>query len=763
MGSASLLAVPAVHFHADFALTVNRACCDPARRPGAIAVELGPLIAAAARLWLVELGIGPARSCRLPCMLGLVKRKRYIKLSARERAMELQREKGLDLSRISPTLLHEELGLSTSSVLALSPTDSIVEAMRCACELGVPFYGVDLEEMADPVYPGRILPDPAGGTRDLSEDLLRFAASAPIDPEIDPRRELAMAARLKGLMQRHKRVLFTGGMAHWERIRGHLRDEAVRPSVKGLDAAGLTDPGPFRRTVIHPAMAVAHMDAFPAVALAFERWRRHPLLDAPERYRPIRRGKIFRSLLRKAYRNRFSVSSPAKADVTMRSDWNHCVAFEQIIRGKMLLDLRAHPTLALADSCAQGLLSEEFRAVIRRTFGEFPWVDPRSVQGCGFLRPALAGEGTRNQVVFSETGEGPGEIQVPALLPGGASGSDAFPVPDAWRETAALEQRSGNYRFTWRPWEDLINGLCAMAIAGSFRRRREPALEPYAGQFLDGIDVKATLRAHSRGEEEIWVRDSRFRRGAAPPDLPEGFPVVWIFDEGRGDDRPLEWSTYFEPIDWLANFTGDPPAFRRLLRSPGDGIIDLVTRSCQAVESEANLARTGIGHEILSGLVVFSPIFPTYRQTVSWFQATGASRNPISWCWGAGRNETLIRDLAGRVDPAFRNLRWVDLMICMAIPFSRTILTVVASREYTVSPDIVRVTARRGLTIRMVRLSAFPPELIRRIVHYYVVPGRLDLEGRTEYIPEAERVLGERKDRYRHLVPHAWRTFGIER
>src|SRR3990172_7142353 len=69
-----------------------------------------------------------------------------------------------------------------------------------------------------------------------------------------------MAARLKGLLQRHGRVLFTGGMAHWSRIEALLAAEGLRPSVKGLDMVAPMEPGGFRRAVIDPALAVAHMD-----------------------------------------------------------------------------------------------------------------------------------------------------------------------------------------------------------------------------------------------------------------------------------------------------------------------------------------------------------------------------------------------------------------------------------------------------------------------------------------------------------------------
>src|SRR3990170_4258230 len=357
VGSSTLVAVPAVHFHANFALEVNRACCDPARRPNAVAVELGPLMAAAAHRWLGELGIGPDRRKRLPCMLGLTKRNRYLRSSARERAMELQRE-----------------------------------------------TGVDLEETASPIYPQRVLPDPTGAGRDLSGDLHRFAASAPVDTEVDPRRELAMAARLKGLLQRHGRVLFTGGMAHWNRIEALLAAEGLRPSVKGLDTVAPMEPGGFRRAVIDPALAVAHMDVFPAVASAFERRRRHPLLDPHGHHRPIPREAMLQTLFRRAYRRHFRDATDREAHARKRSDLSGIAAFEQLLRGQTLLNQRSQPTLAMVDTCARATLSEDFCAVLRRTLSEFPWVDPKTLSDCGYLRPPLVGEGATDSVLGSTQG-----------------------------------------------------------------------------------------------------------------------------------------------------------------------------------------------------------------------------------------------------------------------------------------------------------------------------------------------------------------------
>jgi hypothetical protein len=89
MGKGRLIAVPAVHFRVAFAARVNELCRQI--RPGAIAVELGPDMAAAAAQWIRELSdSGRKYNRRLPCMLGLVKSTRC-KCFGKHLCMEIQR------------------------------------------------------------------------------------------------------------------------------------------------------------------------------------------------------------------------------------------------------------------------------------------------------------------------------------------------------------------------------------------------------------------------------------------------------------------------------------------------------------------------------------------------------------------------------------------------------------------------------------------------------------------------------------------------
>src|SRR5207245_8217454 len=104
---------------------------------------------------------GPGRREPLPCMLSLTKTNRCIRGSLRQRAAQIQRATRKDLHQLPPELLKEWLGYSAVTVLYLSPTDSIIEALRCGLELGVPVYGVDLEESAERQPRNTMIQDPA--------------------------------------------------------------------------------------------------------------------------------------------------------------------------------------------------------------------------------------------------------------------------------------------------------------------------------------------------------------------------------------------------------------------------------------------------------------------------------------------------------------------------------------------------------------------------------------------------------------------------
>ncbi|HPM87658.1 MAG TPA: hypothetical protein PKX27_06735, partial [Bacteroidales bacterium] len=244
-----IIGVPAIHNRAVFAREVNYLCSARETRPEAIAVELGPHIVAELVAWMKELGICRRTGTWLPCMLGLLIENRFIHPDLAKNAMNLQENLYKPLSDISADLLKKLLYFSGKYLVALSATDSIIEAIRCSVELDIPVIGIDMDEMS--AKPDKILlvEEPVHSSFNLQNYVSgnENHAAETRDPYVDSRREFVMAARLKRIAEIYKKILVTGGIAHWVKIKELLSDPAVRPA----EILFPTLPLKLKRSVIH--------------------------------------------------------------------------------------------------------------------------------------------------------------------------------------------------------------------------------------------------------------------------------------------------------------------------------------------------------------------------------------------------------------------------------------------------------------------------------------------------------------------------------
>ena len=118
--------------------------------------------------------------------------------------------------------------------LLVEPCDGIFEALRLAREHDVPSHLVDADVDAYPAGDD-VLPDPHA-VEHIGYDayVKRVAAAlctAVASPE-DELREATMAFHLSRLLERHKKVLFVGGLFHVERIKHKLRGPLARPLAR---------------------------------------------------------------------------------------------------------------------------------------------------------------------------------------------------------------------------------------------------------------------------------------------------------------------------------------------------------------------------------------------------------------------------------------------------------------------------------------------------------------------------------------------------
>lgn len=750
---ATLLAVPAIHFRLPFAEAVNALCCDPRTRPDAVAVELGPAAAAAVRVWLRELGIGPAQRRRLPCMLGLHCARRSIHPSKRARALALQRDTATELHRLPPWVLSEELGFRGLAALQLSPTDSMVEALRCACELDIPVYGVDLEDSAGLELPRRLIEDPwsaRGMVRVYAETNAR-RARMDIDPIINGRRETVMAARLAALLTRHRRLLFSCGLGHWNRLASLLRDPALRPATVGPepDEADLLT---WRRTLIHPGIAVQAME-WPAVTWRWERSRRHPLLGDDGR---TPRHEPHQALLAKALEHAYRCA-PGLTDAERQGAAQHSARFIQMLQAEALLRLLGVPDLGLLLQCAEATLPRAVVGALGRILMRFPWAKQSTFTDVDLLRSSASG--IPGEVVV--TGRSGGERV--SLAQGG---EPLVPDPRLIQAAETLRrtgQSSGSARwpchYSWRPWERLATALCAKASGQVEVTRRVRVTEPFAGQLLDGIDVKMTLREYARGRDRLNVRDTRLAKGCASRAIIDAFPVVWLFSSSAHRHGRLQ--SLRTPLDPLLDAARDRTPLESLREGPDADLLDILMYT----EGEERWTPYPPSHGILEysthGWVLFRPQCPTLRQAADWILQTRTRlrpsyTNPID----GGLPHEVRASLQCDGGPALAELSWQDTLLRIALAFGGRAVTLVAPEEFSPAPSILAYARQRSQSIGRISIATFSPDHVARIRLIHLVSGFIQgQEGRVHYQGRPAEAMGESEDAYRELVPAEWRRF----
>ena len=101
---------------------------------------------------------------------------------------------------------------------------------------------------------------------------------------------------------------------------------------------------------------------------------------------------------------------------------------------------------------------------------------------------------------------------------------------------------------------------------------------------------------------------------------------------------------------------------------------------------------------------------------------------------------------------------WPTFLVCMALPYTKHTLTIIAPEHYTIHPKAMNEAKRRNIAINIVPISYFPPEIIRRAGRQYLLR-TIDKEGR-EYPEYAERLLNERKDAFKDYLPDYYLKYG---
>ncbi|MBI4918150.1 MAG: hypothetical protein HY825_20090 [Acidobacteria bacterium] len=731
----TVVAVPSVHNSLPHAERVNALARGGTF--GAVAVELPPPLVPEVVRWLRDLGIHEGSP--LPCMLGLLS-----KPGTGVRALP----GGAGNIKEKPA--------SSCSALYLSPTDSIVEAIRSAVELGLPVFGVDAAHAGwrKPDAKSLMLPDPhLWATMEGYAGTYAAAAAGQRDPVVDAPREAAMVAGLLNCVHQHGDTLFVCGLAHW------------LPVLEGLGAGAGRERSEIRnapistsRVIVHPAEAAGYLDSFPLVAAEWASVRVPAGRGGAAVSVDVRA--LFLRLLRKFYSEYFT---KVDSGLDARSqDLSALPGFEALIAAECTLRQRRAPDLALVSSAVAGqVVSRPMARALTEELMRLDWASPKSrhpaVRGLPVMEPCDGAESGYYRLVGKNGREIGPRFHI------GRHGREGVPGlnwdwEDAPRKS---ELRSAGYYSNWLPIDVVCMALALKSADVALAAKPKRRSEPFSGSMRDGLDIRATIRSHSRGEDRIYIRD---RAGSATSKSPkpaersvdEGIlPYVWIFT--ASDPPGAEWSVFSDAIENLRPWFQYSITAGTLLKAGSSAVMGL---SYEEKSIDRRLSRHGhcCTRGRVFGSVQFYPNMFTVRQAARWVESRGRCPACSPWIDGVKRHYRDCHDIALENEP------WDVTLLLMGLPFARRSMNVIVPDHYQVPARVRREAAARGVELRVLPHSAFPREWLQTASTHVMLEtlARDPVTDAPIYPEHAEAVLGEPKTANRHLVPEWWLNYGEE-
>jgi hypothetical protein len=750
----SVYAVPAVHYRAPFAAEVNRICSDPRTRPEAIAVELAPHIAYELRTWMSELVAGHSE---LPCMLGLMVKNQLIHPDYFESAVNLQMNTGKQLAEISPQLIKNLLHFSENLLIGLSSTDSIIEAVRCSVGLNIPVYGVDMDEYS--VNPGRspLIEEPVSNSFDLEKYASRFEGMAATfrDAYVDSRRETIMAARLKYIARRFKRILFTGGLAHWVMLKKLLND----PSLKPAEFLDRGPSGEMTRVIIHPKIAVAFMDRYPLMSTLYERSRNSPgegTLFPAAMETPYN---IYRGILDKVY-SRYLPESGKNKFSPRNESWK-LADFERLMANIAMVHPGSSPSMTEMLACSESMMPQEFTRLLADQLMDIgrPWASIGQFPELPvvYLVPEGSGDRTTPPELYklvSKSNENNDQgSRYKRSRSFNVNYREAYPLPgnplDSWEwsnEPKEHGNKAGSFCWVWPPCEALLYGTAyeASALASTTVKKNDSL--PFEGSLHEGLDIKATMRSSITGEKKIYVKKTSLSRRTSQPDLTRPEPVVFIFDEFSSEVKP-EWSLMLAALNFGNLIKNKKNLYNETVRKFGNYFVTVVCRTVYIEPPEA--IRDAVdSYGILEGILKIGHPCINAKQGAEWLEQNDFNACPVLQNTSI---HTLVDFYKRHHGISIDESDWKSTLILAGIPYARERVVIIAPAGFKPSLSTFSAAKRRNISLDFLPLNYFSAERIAGMRRRLTV--RTSDSYGLHYPPEAERILGEKPDKYFDLFP----------
>jgi len=758
LNGSTLRAVPAMHYRAVFANEVNQLCSRETTRPDAIAVELAPHMVQEIVQWMKELRIGPFKEVLLPCMLGVLVRNRLIHPDYRYSAIFLQEHFRKPLSEISSELKKQFLHFSDQYLVGLSSTDSIIEAIRCAVELDIPVYGVDLDEFAPGTNEQLLVGDPSNPIFDLPVYVSQNerAATQMRNSYVDSRRELVMAARLKNIMNKHLQVLFTGGLAHWEKIKELMADESIRPAEFLIQ-----DRKPeFTRVIIHPRMAVMFMDTYPILTTRYEETRRNPLISEGQTRSLSDHAQIFQDILQQTYLQYYAKSESNVSIHAANKELQRISDFERLLASMRLVHQQSTNSMSGLLEAAFSMMSLDFCNILTYHLMDIgrSWASPNDFSELPVISNTPQSEQKsslhEDQFHLIET-----RLNDQEKVSGNKKRSEPFYVEFQtrqrldhqllklwdWKDEPREPSRKGSWNaWVWPPCEALLFGAAYEAAKIAVCESNENESAVFEGSVYNGLDIKASIRSVVSGERKIYIRKPSTSKKTFVPNGKKPEPTVFIFEES------VEVSSYWTLLMGGTNMgkhIRNKSRYEKIVNQSGSYFISSISKT-SPIETPAHLKPYVDSTTLINAVTVFGSPCMNAHQGAEWCEDNDFQCCPVLPYSGY---DYLIEHYQNRFQMDMSKDDWKTALIRFAIPYAKERVVVVAPVGYRIPASINTEAKRRRISLSILPLNYFPAERVAEM-RKRVIVNALDSDG-FNFSPEVEAALGQKANQYFELLP----------
>ena len=758
------MSVPAVHHQTAFARHVNSIFRDPSQLPDAVAVELGHELVLELVSFLRELKQGTSEKVLLPCMLGIMKRNRYIHTDQRERALFLQEFHRLPLYNLPEDLLADRLSFSKWSTIFISPGDSIIEAVRCAIELDIPVYGVDLSDFARKAVEQYRIEDPQCACHDLTEygnRVMKYCDETR-DLRIDLNRETFMASGLKHCLTRHQKVLFTCGMAHWKSIVSLLDDEHILP----FPVNELQGKSEFRRVIVHPSMAAPVMEIIPQITFNYEK-ERQPVTFQGQRCDVIKPEVLIRNCLDFVYNEYTSMKKSGAESKNDSVQWSDIHNYEQYLFQLSAVRQQKIPDFASMLDSAKVMMSESFCRLLTQTIMNVnpDWASHKDFPDLDLIVPVAENNkgkhvSSKSRKIKVESGNSSGcgyssdgvnemHTDLPVnqnIETGLINGYWDFIRPE---KVKYKEFHFGN-PWIWPPCECLIYGIAFKAAEISIMNKKKiNDSAAFNGSLEGGIDLKTTIRSLIRGEKNIYVSKLISGLDQAILDGTNPDPFVLIYPEGS-DLGSAKWGFFTAGSD-LEPSVKDYDLLKKIKKEKGSVFVSSVILE-EKIAPPPHLRSLVCEMSKTIGTVMFGNPCINAKQSAVWLESSGYKCCPIL---SASGMSSLIKYYSDYYGLEFNFSDWQETLIRMAIPFAKKMVTIIAPDAFSIPEHVKKEASRKRIFLNSVGFSNFSESQLEEARHRFSIY-TMDRSG-INFPPEAEVILGQTKETYFEMLPYAMR------